>query len=1181
MSTKYTKIFFVGLMAAVMMVSASSASAAALTQSQVDAIITMIQSFGADATTVANVRASLTGGTVTIPSTTGIVLSGSLKMGDNSESVKNLQIILNKDAATQVASTGAGSPGNESTYFGSLTKAAVIKFQNKYASEVLTPIGLTAGTGYVGAMTIAKLNAVAGGTTTTGGTTGGTTTVPAGTGLTISSATQPTATLAVQGAARVPFTKVTLTAGTDGDVVVTGINVERTGLAQDAVLAGIVLLDENGQQLGIAKTLGSNHQATVGEAFTVKSGQSRTMTIAGNMAASLALYAGQVAYISVTGANTTATVSGSLPITGAGHTINASLTIGSATSFIRGPLDPNGAQTKNIGTTGYTFSAVKFTAGSAEKIRVKSIRWNQSGSAASADLANVKTYVDGVAYDATVSSDGKYYSSIFGDGVVVDKGGSIEISIKGDVAGGSARTISFDLYKTTDLYITGETYGYGITPPTSGTTGLFGTTNPWYNGSDVTVSNGTITVSAATSVAAGNIAVSLSNQVLGGFDVEVKGEAISVASTIFYISTTSGSGAGLLTNVSLFNSSGAAVAGPVDAVASGILSSTVTFTDTITYPIGKNTYTLKGKVASTIGTNTTYQASTTPSTNWSTVTGQVTGNSITPSPSSAVSGNIMTVKAAAASVNVSGAPAAQQVVAGKTNFTFANIQIDVTASGEDIKFSTMPLFYTYDGVVDYLTGCQLYDGSTALNSGSNIPNLSGITAATTTFTLDTGLTVPKGTLKTVALKCNLSSSATSSSSYKWGADYSGFSATGLTSGQSATLTGTRSVGQLITVGTGTLVVAADSSAPAYTIVAAGTSGVTLNQLKFTATNEAITLNRVALQLTNTASSTAAELTSVYLYDGSVLIGTTYFTGSATTTTIIPTVTTVIPKDGNKVLTVKGDIAGIDINTATSIEGSLVAVDWDATAQAGSTYGTGESGVARTVSTGSDTTISGARVFKSYPVFAKTSVVVSTSLGVGNKTAQPLYEFSVTASPASGNGVGINQFTFSLATSTNSAVSGSTTVTNLKLVAYTDATFSTPVSSHTSNGQNGQLNATIASLAATTATTTAVTPAIVQIPAGSTYYFKLTGDITVAAGTGTFSGSISTRLLGDSAYPAGTNTLMQTIATVTAVANFNDAKLVWSPNGTTTGTVAQVDWTNGYGIATLPASGLSSTDISIK
>lgn len=87
-----------------------------------------------------------------------IFFSKDLKLGDKDQSVVLLQNFLNSDSDTTVALSGAGSVGNETDYFGNLTKTAVIKFQNIFKEEILYPIGLEYGTGYFGKRTRDKAN---------------------------------------------------------------------------------------------------------------------------------------------------------------------------------------------------------------------------------------------------------------------------------------------------------------------------------------------------------------------------------------------------------------------------------------------------------------------------------------------------------------------------------------------------------------------------------------------------------------------------------------------------------------------------------------------------------------------------------------------------------------------------------------------------------------------------------------------------------------------------------------------------------------------------------------------------------------------------------------------------------------------------------------------------------------
>ncbi len=1101
-----------------------------------------------------------------------------LKQGSRGPSVMALQQFLNMSPDTQVASTGVGSPGSETSYFGVLTKAAVNKFQQKYVSQILTPLGLSTPTGNFFASSRAEANALCAGSTTTPPTTTPPSSTASGTAV-VSAAAQPANGVAPASAARVAFTNFTVTAN-GAPVTINSVSVVRQGPSLDTDFSGVVLLNAaTGVQIGVSRVFDSNHSATVGSSVTIPAGTSMTFTVAGNVAAAPA--SGDIASIAVTAINTSSVVSGSLPIVGASETFNPNLTIGSV-SVSTSSFDPNSATSQPIGTTGYRFSGLRLTANSTEDLTFKSITWYESGSANA--LANVVTVVNGTSYPTTIDSTGRYYTTVFPTGIVIPKGTSVDVYVQGDLGSNTiANTVAeFDIYRNTDVYLVGNTYGYGITAPVGAATISSASThattintdsNPWFQGSTVSVTAGSIsTIQNATSVPAQNVATNVLNQPLGGFQTNILGEGITAQKIIAHFTYGSSFAAdALLTNVSLVNQNGVVVAGPYNGVSTSAQAQTVTFTGSINFPTGPQTYTLEGEIPTTASSSDTIVASMTPSTDWSSVTGNTTGSSIT-LPSSPVTMNTMTIKTASLNVANGSTPASQNVVAGGQGVTFATVQLDASQSGEDLRLSSVPVILTVaTGAVTDLNDCQFFNGTTALNTGSRVVNGSGWAASgsKTTFSLDNALQVPKGTVVQLTLQCSLISGATAGATYSVAVDPTtgDWSVTGNTSGNSVVPTfGAGSAPTMTASSGGTLTVSDDASSPAYALVAGGTTGATVNVLKFHATNEAVNLQKVGLTLTNTASSSAADLTQTYLYAGNnlfttagvaispgTLLGTAAFVGNASTATSSLTSAVQIPNNQDATILVKADVANIGISQPAT-EGHLVAIDYTNSQGVGANSG---KNIVASGLTGSSS--AGIRIFKTIPTFATDSTLPSTGIGDGR-----LMEFSVTA--GSSGPVGINSFNFTLATTTLS-------VTNLQLFVYTNSSYSN-LAPGTFGASTGQLGSTVATVASpTTVINIAASTNPLEVPAGQTYYFKLIGSIS---GNATGASAVTT-LIKDTVYPAlGAGQFMGQTSTTSLMVGgtATSDNFVWTPNATTTIGLGGNDWTNGYQVAGFPSTPIS-------
>ena len=1012
----------------------------------------------------------------------------------------------------------------------------------------------------------------------------------------------PAAGVAVSTAARVPFTKINLTA-TGGDVIVDTMTLERSGLiAADGAFSSLaVILDAlDGNQLGNNKTLNASHQTVLNDDLTIESGTTKSIYLTGNMGTIGVTYAGQMPALSLVAMTLKgdATLNATLPITGNYQSLIGTITIGTAT-IVAGGNAPS-TSTQNVGITDFTVAAIKITADSAEAITVKKITWTQGGSAGITDVENIDLVNanTGAVLETIESPTSKTIT--FDTDLTIAKGKNQSFDLRLDIIDGSARTISYEIDEQTDILVQGGTYGYYITPTYTGQTA-----RPYYNPSDTTVGDGSLRVEAM-SVSPTTIAEDKSDVLLGKFKFVAKGEDVKITSIGWSaVITTSTAGAVMsdITNITVYDESNTVIAGPMDptsddAASEGAAtdSGAATTTDTIIVPVGESIYTVKGDLSADFNSNDIIQMSVTP--NNFTARGMTTDNTVTPTPGSKISSTQLTVKAASLTVTVSGDPAAQTVIGGSSDFTFANWVFDATDSGADIKITQVmvPVESINACFPDMVTGIELWSGGTEISVDSDtIAYSSGTgstaaTSATTTLNLTSGaLVISAGTTKTVTIKGNLGTGSTTGS-VNVGVSKDCVTATD-DEGTSFDETCTPGSGQAMSLATGGTLNLSVLTDPSSALIVGGSDGIAVGKFTMQAKYEDINVNYLGITAAaGTGSGIGGdkdEVVSVSLYEDGVsdALGTVNMVSD--TATITPSSTLTIPAGTTKNYTLKAAFAVLsDATPATS--GSTVKFKLSNVDATGVAAGSTSVSVA-----GTDTNFNSFSVFKSVPTVTKLAFDGDNAI-TGN-TEVSLYKFKVSADAA--GPISLYKFTFDISTTTvvlaNTAADPEDSTGYSVYMSDSEGSLGDLVSSGAAAaaGWKADMNSWVATDKLLLETwfdvgndsTAGTSTEQIIINAGDTKYFTLRG--TVASGyaipTTSYCG-ISTRMAGDATFAANTVKKAGGVATI-GVHGTDQNDFIWSDlnadlYSSTTATQTAMFF-NGYRVSGMPTASTTAQNVS--
>ena len=1106
-----------------------------------------------------------TGGTGTVPSAcVGVTFSRNLVIGSTGSDVKCLQAVLNLSATTRVATTGAGSPGAETTYFGGLTLAAVKKYQ---AEHGWTPAN------QVGPLTRQALNA-----TLAGGTTGGTgpVIIPTGAGLTVQLAyNNPASGTIVDGQALYPLAKLTFTNGDNAQVTITGLKLKRIGVSADASVVNTYLFD-GATRLTDGAAVSStivNFNNSSG-LFTVPAGGSKTISVLADINGSSSETFG-VQVTAATDVTTNASsVKGTYPIVGNLHTLATGTLAGvefneTTTPSSAATIDPQNDYVVWQNSVIVTTRAVDMTR----------ISFRKTGSIKDADLQNFRLYVDGVQVGSAIpnivlnsNNESLVTFDLTGSPKRLEAGTRV-IKLMADIINGSSLKFTFNLWNSADATFVDSQYLANVLPDLISDASFSKRST-----AEMTVGSGTITITKKTDSPSGNIVDGASNATLAKFEIKAAGEKVKIE-TLYISANISDASASGLRNGAIY--------------ANGVqIGSTTTLYDTTDTSYDYTTFSLgsslivepgspvtlevradiydtgTGDTTNNVGADDTIQVVIEGSSSWNNGTGMSSASTVDV-PASDVNGNSLTVKQGGLTLSADPAYTAQTVVAPVTEYKLADFNL-VASTTEAVNITAINV--TLDDVSSYVTNLYVKYGTKTTSTKATI------TTADNTWSINEVLAA--GTTIPIEVYANVSSLMTSGTGVAT-VDVDG---TTVSSAVTADSAGTVN-GQTINFSSGSMT-AAFASTPQNQIVSGGQE-VEIGRWKFTSAYQGYTIQELKIdpdKNTSPGTSDNAEdaIITLSVKDGSTVVATQsfnnvdssgstggyYFTGlsipvAASTSKTISVVAT---------MTITSATAG---NTGLRIIPALTYVK----------YMDPEGTVATiTDSTGDLYEANSTYVYRTVPTLSKVDLSSSTLV---NGAVKDLFSFKVTA-PAQGD-VYIKQFNVDVAWSDGGGNDDTLEIESLKLYKDgVDITTSvtlreedTGASVESTTGiTEGNTKIVVTwdgitedTITAGTSTTYTIrgTPdgfnetATVATFAGSdsvAFSFNAdTADVTFGNTTVDYIGYINTDTLADA------NGILKLYTSATAHANAEAAQMIWSDGSavshsasTTAGTN---DWTNAY------------------